>query len=234
MICPLDSYCISCHRVCIVQFRRWRAREGPLYCTAGCRTLTPCTTSKQLSSVYSCRFKQSFTKPIPLKNDHTSAPLFICLFEVPSCWDRLEPSKGGANWTLILVWAPEMSAGKSQVPVQFVLFLCSFCLRLHHHHILQAADSGPSHTKRIPGIFLPNDSWRVIWKGQVLSIIREPSLSGVVTRPHSRRVKQALSMLTLAQLKRKSGKRLCLRSDSGVHYQFNAWSGKRLICLCTA
>lgn len=52
----------------------------------------------------------------PLKNDCPS-PSFIWSFEVPSCWDKLEPRKRGANWMIILVWVPEMSVGKSQVPV---------------------------------------------------------------------------------------------------------------------
>lgn len=127
---------------------------------------------------------------------------------MPSCWDRLEPRKKGANWTLIPVWAPEMSAGRSQVPEQSVLFLCSFCLRLQHRQI---------QVPHTPNRF--RECSFLIWKGQVRSIIRG---------------KQTLSMLTLAQLKRQSGKSLCLRLDSGVHYQFNAWSGKRLLCLCRA
>lgn len=163
-----------------------RRRAVTLHCTAG-RTLAIRSTSKQLSFLYSCHFKQSFTKPIPTEEWPSIAPLFIWLFEVPSCWDRLEPRKRGANWMLILVWVPEMSAGKSQVPVQFLLFLCSLCQGLHHHHILQAPNTGPSNPKLIQGIFLPNDSWMVIWKDQVLSIIRESSLCGFVNRPHWRR-----------------------------------------------
>ena len=56
-----------------------------------------------------------------------------------------------------------MSAGKSQVPVQFLLFLCSLCPGLRHHHILQAADADVLPTPEpIQGIFLPNGSRMVI------------------------------------------------------------------------
>lgn len=37
-------------------------------------------------------------------------PAFIWRFEEPSCWDRPELRKRRANWKLILVWVPEMSA----------------------------------------------------------------------------------------------------------------------------
>lgn len=53
-------------------------------------------------------------------------PPFISRFEEPSCWCRLEPRKRRANWKLILVWAPEMSAA-CVIPGAFV----------HSHHSLR-------------------------------------------------------------------------------------------------
>lgn len=53
-------------------------------------------------------------------------PPFISRFEEPSCWCRLEPRKRRANWKLILVWVPEMSAA-CVIPGAFV----------HSHHILR-------------------------------------------------------------------------------------------------
>lgn len=128
--CP--NHCCALSWLCAAQSHEDRGR--PSYCTA-VRALTLRSTSKQLSFLYSCHFKQSFTKPIPPEEWPSIALLFICAFEVPSCWDRLEPRKRGANWMLILVWEPAMSAGKSQVPVRSVAFVHGS----HHHHILQAA-----------------------------------------------------------------------------------------------
>lgn len=53
-------------------------------------------------------------------------PPFISRFEEPSCWCRLEPRKRRANWKLIPVWVPEMSAA-CVIPGAFV----------HSHHILR-------------------------------------------------------------------------------------------------
>lgn len=53
-------------------------------------------------------------------------PPFISRFEEPSCWCRLEPRKRRANWKLIPVWVPEMSAA-CVIPGAFV----------HNHHILR-------------------------------------------------------------------------------------------------
>lgn len=200
-------------------------RRGPSYCTAGWN-LTHHSTSKQLSFLYSCHFKQSLTKPIPPEEWPSIAPLFISLFEVPSCWDRLEPRKRGANWMLILVWVPEMSAGKSQVLLRSLLFLCSFCPESSHSPSSRCS----SFQSQTDSILMIHEWWSERTR---CSLLLSPLLSGAVNRL-IQGGKRALSMLTLAQLKRKSGKRLCLPTDSGVHYQFNAWSRKRLIFLCSA
>lgn len=150
-------------------------------------------------------------------------PCFISLFEVPSCWDKLEPRKRGANWMLILVWVPEMSGASviSAIPLYLLSRIITFSKQQ-----MQVCN-----WFREFSFLSVNGCWSERARCTLLS--ERPALCGI-TRLHSRRETGAYQMLTLAQLKRKRGKRLCLFLDSGVHYQFNAWSRKRLIFLCSA
>lgn len=153
-------------------------------------------------------------------------PRFISLFEVLSCWDRLEPRKRGANWLLILVWVPEMSGANviSAIPLYLLSRIITFSKQ--QMQVLPIANRFREFS------FLMSHEWRserarcsLLSESQVLCV--------AVTRLHSWGETGAYQMLSFAQLKRKSGKRLCPFSDSEVHYQFNAWSRKRLIFLCS-
>lgn len=68
-------------------------------------TVGLCHTSKAASGFVLLPFQ---TKPRWRMSVHR--PAFIWRFEEASCWDRPELRKRGANWKLILVWVPEMSA----------------------------------------------------------------------------------------------------------------------------
>lgn len=153
-------------------------------------------------------------------------PRFISLFEVQSCLDRLEPRKRGANWLLILVWVPEMSGASmiSAIPLYLLSGIMTFSKQLMQ--VLPIANWFREFS------FLMSHEWRS--ERARCSLLSESRLlCCAVTRLHSWRETGAYQMLSFAQLKRKTGKRLCLFPDSGVHSHFNAWSRKRLIFLCS-
>lgn len=159
----------------------------------------------------------------PPKNDHPLPLFYLPLWSV-SCWDRLEPRKRGANWMLILVWVPEMSGASviSAIPLYLLSRIISFSKQ--QMQVLPIANWFREFS------LLMGHEWRS--ERARCSLLSDwPVFCGVVSSLHSRRETGAYQMLTLAQLKKGSGKRLCLLSDSVVHYQFNAWSRKRLVFL---
>lgn len=146
-------------------------------------------------------------------------PRFISRFEALSCWDRLEPGKRRGN----LEVNPCLSA--SDVRCQ-----CDFCCSSvpfvrSHHILLQQMWVLPVQNWFREFSFLMLHGW---WSERDRWSLSSPCplLSAILIQGGETGTCQ---MRTFAQLKRKSGKWLCLRSDSEVHYQFNAWSGKRSI-----
>lgn len=173
-------------------------------------TVGLCSTSK--TSLWFC--VPAISNRAWRKNDPRLPP-FISRFEEPSCWCRLEPRKRRANWKLILVWVPEMSAA-CVIPGAFV----------HSHHILR------------PWMRLgPFSAW--FWEFSLLRAHRSWSerarcppiitVASIIMGCYSHWWRQTSAHDWLRQLKRKCGKRFCVCSDSGIDSRFNAWSeGKKL------
>lgn len=133
-ICLTDCYCLHLSGMCVVQL------YTPVYCNFPhcCWAVeafwpggvhpeqlawpSASATLQNQPSVFV--FVPFQTKPCRRMTVHR--PPFISRFEEPSCLYRLELRKRRANWKLILVWVPEMSAA-CLIPGAFV----------HSHHILR-------------------------------------------------------------------------------------------------
>lgn len=126
--------CVWCVlRVCAVLFlHRCCTVEGPPARPSGRAsraaglTVGLCATSKAASGFVLLPLQ---TKPRWRMSVHR--PAFICRFEEPSCCDRPELRKRRANWKLILVWVPEMSAAPviPASPLQLLSTIITFSSR---------------------------------------------------------------------------------------------------------
>ena len=202
----------------VVPFRHRRAEDGPSHRTAG-RTRTLGSTSAPFV------FPVVFHSAGSPEERGPAGPVSSALWS-PSCWDRREPRKGQTDWVLIPVRVPEMSAGRSQVPVRFPRSLCSLCPAAAPSSHCPGGRCGSLGTRtdsgNVPSWGRERTRCGLLWKSRESVWSRDSS---------SFKDSRVRSVLTRAQLKRKSGKRLCLASDSRVHFQFNAWSRKRPILL---
>lgn len=144
---------------------------------------------------------------------------FICRFEAPRCWDRARPRNTAPNWDV----NPGVSARDVRCHCDLCPFLCRFCPESSSFSKQPTEDPHDIGPKTMEGIsFCPGGGWSVgDLKGPGALCDHSaghdalPLLSGGIQGEKNTVAHQG-------QLKRTSGQRLCLVSDSGVHYQFNA------------